>query len=49
MLSDNVSQTWNRGIITLDRVFLCWYKVTAYVACTTTGQPVSYIDPNDLK
>lgn len=47
--SDNVSATWKDGIIQFDRRFLCWYRVTAYVACTTTGQPVAFVDPNQLR
>lgn len=48
-LENNVSATWKSGIIQFDRLFLCWYRVTAYVACSTTGQPVEYVDPNNLR
>jgi hypothetical protein len=29
-------------------VFLSWFRILAYKACTTTGGPLYYIDPNSI-
>lgn len=39
--------TWNQGIVIHERIFWHWHRVYAYVACTTTGAPVAYVDPNE--
>lgn len=39
--------TWRDGILDHRRIFWHLHRVTAYIACTTTGAPVAYVDPDE--